>query len=639
MINNDLKRVRHQLKSWLRTTYSWISEFTLSLNSGILKGNLNIVKMRAKIIILTYVILFCFSLNILAAEKIWIEAEQFANLGGWVVDPQFADQMGSSYLLAHGLGLPVMPASTTVEFPSKGKYNLWVRTKDWAPFPKGPGKFQISINQDTIAKTFGSDGIVEWHWQYGGEISIRNVKVQLTIIDSTGFDGRIDAFYFSKSKNDVPPAELNELTSFRKKMLKLPSSPIDAGEFDLVVAGGGIAGICASIQAARLGLKVALIQNRPVLGGNGSSEIRLALYGDMTHNLYPKIGQIVRELDTGIQSYNGKPEDYGDDLRLSKVKNEKNISLFLSTHIYDVEKKGNQINAALGRNIITGEEYRFTAHNFVDCTGDGSLGYFAGANYKMGREGFDETKEPKAPMFSDGMVLGSTTHWKAELEDTVSNFPVCDWALQFSDSYYLDRSSSAWNWETGFYWDSVKEAERIRDHKFRAIYGNWSFLKNNKSEKYANWKLKWVGYILGKRESRRLVGDIFLTELDINNRVQYSDACVTTTWGIDLHYPNLNNSQYFPGEEFIGYAEHDKNFEPYHFPYRCLYSNNISNLFMAGRNISVSHIALGTVRVMKTTGMMGEVVGIAAYLCTKHKCSPREVYQNHLDEFLGMLQD
>src|SRR5690606_7513067 len=157
------------------------------------------------------------------------------------------------------------------------------------------------------------------------------------------------------------PSSFDELSTLRQAMNRHPNSPVDVGKFDLVVVGGGLAGVCASIQVARLGLSVALIQNRPVLGGNNSSEIRVPMQGDMDHNLFPKIGRIVRELNKGHKGEIGKQEDYGDDLKLLKVKNEENISLFLSTHVYDVEKNGNQINAALGRNVITGKEYRFTA--------------------------------------------------------------------------------------------------------------------------------------------------------------------------------------------------------------------------------------------------------------------------------------
>lgn len=573
-----------------------------------------------------------------AKEHVWIEAEQFDDLGGWLVDPQFFEQMGSSYILAHGLGEPVIPATTKVSFKKTGDFHLWVRTKDWAPFPKGPGKFQLKINGKVHSTVFGEDSIDDWHWQYGGTVNIDNLTVNLSIIDLTGFEGRLDAIYFSEEKIEPPHAK-QDLDVFRRAKLNLSQEPIDEGKYDLVVVGGGIAGITTSIQAARLGLKVALIQNRPVLGGNNSSEIRLPMQGDIDKNLFPKIGKIVKELDTGYKGEAGEAEVYGDELKLLKVKEEKNISLFLSTHIFKVEKQGNIITSVVGRHIITSQEHSFKAGLFVDCTGDGTLGYTAGANYKMGREGFDETSEPKAPMFSDDMTLGTTLHWYAKPQELTSSFPVCDWALQFSKEYYLENTRGAWNWETGFYWDTVEDAEKIRDHKFRVIYGHWSFIKNNFREKYANWKLEWMAFIAGKRESRRLIGDVFLTELDILNNVKYPDACITTTWGIDLHYPDPLNSKYYPGEEFIAVADHDRDFEPYHFPYRCLYSNNIDNLFMAGRNISVSHIALGTVRVMKTTGMMGEVVGIAAYLCDKYDCSPREVYSNHLNEFLTMLRD
>src|SRR5690606_16787067 len=182
------------------------------------------------------------------------------------------------------------------------------------------------------------------------------------------------------------PSSFDELRSWRQAMNRHPNYSVDVGKFDLVVVGGGLAGVCASIQAARLGLSVALVQNRPVLGGNNSSEIRVPLQGDMDHNLFPKIGNIVRELSTGYKREAGGEEHYGDDLKLEKVRNEKNISLYLSTHIYDVEKTENNITAVIGRNIITGEKYRFGADYFVDCTGDGSLGYVAGADYKMGRE-------------------------------------------------------------------------------------------------------------------------------------------------------------------------------------------------------------------------------------------------------------
>jgi len=581
------------------------------------------------------IILFC--PYALSAAQLWVEAEQFENIGGWTIDSQFIDQMGSAYLLAHGLGAPVKPATTIVKFNDLHKYHIWVRTKDWAPYPKGPGKFSISIANKTLPITFGQDGNSEWHWVYGESIDIKQHNIKIQLNDLTGFEGRIDAIYFSTSKIP-PPSNLKKLNLFRRKMLKISDSPQKAGTFDVVIVGGGISGLCAAIQASKYKLKVALLQDRPILGGNNSSEIRIPMNGDMSKNLYPKLGSIVKTLSTGAKSENGPDTLYGDNLKFNMIQKEKNISLFLMNRVYRVLKDTNSIKSVITKNVITNKELIFYAPIFVDCTGDGNLGYLAGAKYKMGRESFKETKEPKAPQISDNMTMGTTNHWFAELEKGTSEFPICPWAVQFQPQYYANNMASSWYWESGFYDDKIKDAEAIRDYNFRVNYGYWSFLKNYKKKETALWKLKWMAYVSGKRESRRLLGDIFLTELDIDNRVKYPDACITTTWGIDLHYPDPKNSQYYPHKEFWGIADHNRNFPPYHIPYRCLYSINIANMFMAGRDISVSHVALGTVRVMNTCGMMGEVVGKAVFLCRKYNCLPRDIYEKHLNELLSLCE-
>jgi hypothetical protein len=196
-----------------------------------------------------------------------------------------------------------------------------------------------------------------------------------------------------------------------------------------------------------------------------------------------------------------------------------------------------------------------------------------------------------------------------------------------------------WTWETGMNLDQITDFERIRDYGLLVVYSNWSYLKNFSSvkEDYRNRRLAWVAYIAGKRESRRLLGDFILKEQDITNYVIYPDATAPTSWTIDLHYPDPENSKYFPGQEFKSIAVHKK-IHPYPIPYRCYYSRNVDNLFMAGRNISVTHVALGTVRVMRTTGMMGEVVGMAASIAVKHNTTPRGVYQHHLDELKSLME-
>jgi hypothetical protein len=186
----------------------------------------------------------------------------------------------------------------------------------------------------------------------------------------------------------------------------------------------------------------------------------------------------------------------------------------------------------------------------------------------------------------------------------------------------------------------IDEIELIRDHALRVTYGNWSFLKNHAAyrAKFAHRRLAWVAHIGGKRESRRLLGDVILCQQDIENGRRFPDASVTTTWGIDLHYPSPENTKHFPGWEFRSVAR-TKPIKPYAIPFRTLYSRNVPNLLMAGRNISVTHVALGTVRVQRTTGMMGEVVGMAASLCKEHGTTPRGVYEDHLEELKALMRE
>ncbi len=589
-------------------------------------------------ILITTFLTFLIPLFLNAQNHVFVEAESFEDPGGWVIDQQSFAVQKSSYLMAHGMGRPVKDAVTTVKFPKKGKYQLWVRTKDWAPFPKGPGKFRISVDGKPQDMIFGESGSAEWKWYKGGTVDIQNENAKVAFHDLTGFNGRCDALLFTDDTQFTPTNDVEQLSAFRKKMLGLTGTPQVAGHFDLVVVGGGVAGTCAAISASRSGLKVALIQDRPVLGGNNSSEVRVHLMGDVDKNHYPKLGRIVRELDNGDPGNgNADAKLYGDARKLAIVKDEKNISLFLNTHVYQAEKKGDQIVAVTGRNIATNQELRFTGTYFADCTGDGTLGYLAGADFRMGRESKSETGESLASEKADDFTLGTSNLWASVAKDTLSSFPATPWAMQFSDEYHIDQFKSDWEWETGFgNYNTITQAEEIRDHNLRAVFGNWSYLKNNKSEKYGRQQLAWVAYIGGKRESRRITGDHILTQMDIQDGVKYPDGAVTATWTIDLHFPDKKNTLYFPGEEFMAATKHIR-VAPYTIPYRCLYSKNISNLFMAGRNISTTHVAFGSTRVMRTCGMMGEVVGFAASVAKKHNTTPRGVYQDQLRELMAII--
>ncbi len=575
-----------------------------------------------------------------AAQHVLVEAESFREPGGWVVDQQFLDQMGSPFLLAHGMGAPVADAHTDVTLPAAGAYRVWVRTRDWAAPWKGqgaPGRFQVVIDGKPLAATFGREGM-EWHWQDGGTVKLASRQATLALHDLTGFDGRCDAILLTRNSAFRPPDGGGELARFRRQ-LRGGGAPREAGSYDLVVAGGGIAGTAAAISAARHGLKVALIQDRPVLGGNNSSEVRVHLGGEIALPPYPALGAVVDELDPKRGKGNAAPAaNYDDERKLGVVRAEKNIRLFLSTRATRVEMAGPRIAAVVAVDLASGTESRFTAPLFADCTGDGSLGAMAGADFRYGRESRAETGESYAPETADQLVMGTSIMWYSEDAGQPVPFPETPWAVQFTDETAQNAVRGDWNWETGQNRHQVNDFEMIRDHGLRAVYGNWSFQKNQAKDRarYANLRLAWVAYVGGKRESRRLLGDVILKQQDIESQRAFPDAAVTATWSIDLHVPEPRHAAQFPGEEFRSMASFGKK-APYAVPYRCFYSRNVENLFMAGRNISVTHVALGTVRVMRTTGMMGEVVGMAAAVARRHNATPRAVYQQHLEELKAAL--
>lgn len=575
------------------------------------------------------------------AANLLVEAESFQTKGGWVVDQQFMDLMGSSYLMAHGMGVPVRDASTVVTFPKAGVYHVYVRTYNWtSPWTdkEGPGRFELAVGNTKLARVLGATGNT-WEWQKAGTVKVTDKQTKIILHDLTGFNGRCDAIYFTTDAKEVPPSDMKQLDSFRKKISGLPSRPERAGNYDFVVVGGGIAGMCAALSAARLGLKVALINDRPVLGGNNSSEIRVHLGGRVEAGPYKQLGNLIKEFGPE-KGGNAQPAArYEDEKKEDIIAKEKNIILFPNYRAMKVEKDGNKIVAVVAKHIETGKEISFKAPLFSDCTGDGTIGYLAGADYSMGRESRAQFNESTAPEVADKMTMGASVQWYSEDKGQPTTFPLFRYGVNFNQKNSEKVGMGEWTWETGMNYDQIKDFERIRDYGLLVVYSNWSFLKNEfqEDQRFRNRSLAWVAYIAGKRESRRLMGDHVLAENDLRNWVEYPDATASTTWTIDLHYPDPKNTANFPNAEFKSIAKHIP-IHPYPVPYRCLYSRNIDNLFMAGRNISVTHVALGTVRVMRTTGMMGEVVGMAASLCKKHHTTPRGVYQSHLDDLKALMQ-
>ena len=577
-------------------------------------------------------IAFLCSTAALSVADVLLEAEHFDNYGGWAHDSQFMNQMGSPFLMAHGFGVPVADAETKVNI-EPGRYRVWVRTRDWVATwgaPGHPGKFQVLLNGKPLDETFGTFR-AEWSWQHGGIVDITAKENTVTLRDLTGFAGRCDVIYFSKNLDAPPTNHPERLKELRRRMLGLPEQPETAGEFDLEVVGGGISGTCAAISAARQGLSVALIQDRPVLGGNNSSEVRVWLLGAKNRAPYNNIGNIVTELEPVRRGHYGPSNTadiYEDERRLDIVRKEENIQLFLEHFVNGIEMDGDKIVAVIAEQTKTGRQFRFAGTLFADTTGDGDVGAMAGADYEMAVE--------------EGH-LGPTNIWNVIDTGTPQTFPRTPWALDLSDKPFPGRANrntndlGVWFWQSGFFHDPIEQAEYIRDSNFRAAYGAWDALKNVDNV-LPNHKINWMAYIAGKRESRRLLGDYILTGKDVLEGIEHKDGCVPGERAIDLHYPDKRYEKGFEGDAFIATAQFTQ-VKPYWIPYRCLYSRNISNLFMAGRNFSATREGLGSARVMRTGGCMGEVVGLAAAVCVQEKTTPRGVYTEHLDKLFELIKN
>ncbi|MFJ1895937.1 FAD-dependent oxidoreductase [Streptomyces sp. NPDC088115] len=403
---------------------------------------------------------------------------------------------------------------------------------------------------------------------------------------------------------------------------------------DIVVVGGGLAGVCAAVAAARLGRRVALIHNRPVLGGNSSSEVRVWVCGATAHGVHrwARESGIMGELYTENQYRNpeGNPY-YWDQVVLDTVLAEPLLDLYLNTDIREVEAEGpadaRGVRGCTGWMMGSERRITFRAEQFLDCTGDGLLGHLAGARYRVGREARAEHGEPWAPEEADEALLGSTILFHTKDAGRPVKFVAPAYARDLAATPILrnrvlrtgDNGCDYWWIEWGGELDTVHDNERIRDELQAVVLGIWDHIKNSGEFPDAeNLTLEWVGSLPGKREYRRFVGDHVLTQQDILEQRPFEDRVAFGGWSVDLH-PVQGMYADEPGAR-QRYAD-----GVFHIPLRCLYSVNVSNLLFAGRNISATHIAFGATRVMATCATLGEAAGTAAALCVGMGLTPREL--------------
>ncbi len=410
-------------------------------------------------------------------------------------------------------------------------------------------------------------------------------------------------------------------------------------QVDLCVVGGGLAGMSAAIAAARGGAKVVLMHERPVLGGNASSEVRMWICG--AHGENNRETGIIEEIELE-NLYRNSEKTYGiwDSVLYEKVRFQENLSLLLNCSCCDLEMKGEEIESVRGWQQTTQTWHRVKAKLFADCSGDSVLAPLSGALYRVGREARAEFDEDIQPEKADQHTMGMSCLIQARETTSPQPFIPPSWAYKYlSDDDLPHRGHGLKLWSTNFWWielggdqDSIHDTEEVRDELLKIAYGVWDHIKNHGDHGAENWVLDWVGFLPGKRESRRYVGDYILTQSDVRAEGRFEDLVAYGGWTMDDHHPQGFN---YPGEPTIFHPAPS----PFGIPYRCLYSKNIGNLFFAGRNISVTHAALSATRVMATCATIGQAVGTAAAIAIAHDLSPRGVYEEKLGELKQQLQD
>jgi len=404
-------------------------------------------------------------------------------------------------------------------------------------------------------------------------------------------------------------------------------NPRISHRFDFCIVGGGMAGVCAAISAARGGVKIALVQDRPVLGGNSSSEIRVHVCGADRHNKIPNVREtgILEELR--LENLRRNPQrsfSMWDTVLYEKVMAEPNLRLFLNCSCLDAKMDGKRIESITCWQLTTQTYHTIEADLFADCSGDAILAPLTGAEFRVGREARSEYGESIEPEVADKKTMGMTCLFQAKDMGSPQPFEPPSWAYDYPTEADIPHRHHGWL-EMGYWWvelggenDSIHDTEKIRDELLKIVFGIWDHLKNHGDHGAENWALDWVQFLPGKRENRRYVGDHVLTQNDIESEGRFPDIVAYGGWTMDDHHPA---GFLYKGPPTIFHPAPS----PYGISYRCLYSKNVENLMFAGRCASMSHAAMSSTRVMGTASSMGQAVGTGAALAIKGKISPRKV--------------
>jgi hypothetical protein len=451
---------------------------------------------------------------------------------------------------------------------------------------------------------------------------------------------RLDFYYHVlRPQKQVLIARTNPMAKCRSPFPKVDH------EVDLCVVGGGMAGLAAALSAARHGAKVVLMHDRPVLGGNASSECRVHICGADRHNRIPHMREtgILEELR--LENLRRNPQQsfsIWDLILYEKAKAEPNLTLLLNCSCQDATMEGDRIASVTGWQLTTQTHHVVSARLFADCSGDGVLAPLSGADFRMGREARSEFGESIAPEVADQRTMGMTCLFQAREYDSPQPFEPPPWIRRFErweDLPYAGGQIKTGWWRMGYWWielggqyDSIRDTERLRDELLKITLGVWDFIKNRSGVDAENWALEWLQFLPAKRESRRFLGDHVLSQNDVAAGGRSHDLVAYGGWTMDDHHPAGFEAVQLGAPATIFHPAPS----PFGIPYRCLYSRNVANLMFAGRNASCTHAAMSSTRVMGTCMSMGQAVGAAAALAVAKGIAPRDVGA-HMDELQQAL--